>query len=251
MKLDFLKQTAAKIANIILSNNEFSGLHEIRHLKKTFNLLEIDCVLDVGANSGQYATMLRKRVGFLGLIISFEPNPALYPELLRKSKSDKNWHVFNWALSNTEGSLPFNIMAESQFSSFKEPNSEEYAGLSYLNKVQEVVSVQCYRLETLFNELKKNYGFIKPFLKMDTQGNDLLVFNGAKSVLQEIRGLQSELSFKRLYKDSPTYHEVLIEYTNAGFELSALVPNNAGHFPLLLEMDCIMINKRFLDFQSR
>ena len=62
---------------------------------------------------------------------------------------------------------------------------------------------------------------------MGTQGNDLLVFNGAKGILQEIRGLQSELSFKRLYKNSPTCHEVLIEYTNAGFELSALVPNNA------------------------
>ncbi|TBR16618.1 MAG: FkbM family methyltransferase [Rugosibacter sp.] len=247
MKLDFLKQTAAKIADVILSNNEFSGLHEIRHLKKTFNLLDIDCVFDVGANSGQYAAMLRKRVGFSGLIISFEPNPALYPELLKRSKFDENWHVFNSALSDAEGSLPFNIMAESQFSSFKEPNTEEYTGLSYLNKVREVVSVQCYRLETLFNELQKNYGFVKPFLKMDTQGNDLLVFNGAKGILHEIRGLQSELSFKRLYKDSPSYHDALVEYTNAGFELSALVPNNAGHFPLLLEMDCIMINKRFLE----
>jgi len=246
MSLECLKQVAGRIANAMLSNTEFSGLHEIRHLKKLFDFLDVDCVLDVGANAGQYATMLRNRVGFSGEIISFEPNPALYPELLKRSLSDNHWHVMNIALSNTEGSLPFNIMAESQFSSFKAPNSEEYAGLSHLNKVQKIVTVPCFRLDTLFDELKEKYPFARPFLKMDTQGNDRAVFEGACNTIGEIRGLQSELSFKRLYKDSPSYDETLTAYTHAGFELSALVPNNAGHFPSLLEMDCIMINKSFL-----
>ncbi|MDF2810086.1 MAG: hypothetical protein K0S56_1117, partial [Microvirga sp.] len=30
------------------------------------------------------------------------------------------------------------------------------------------------------------------------------------------------------------------------FRLSAFVPNNSGHFPRLIEMDCIMFNQRFL-----
>lgn len=246
MSLVRLKQIAGRIANAMLSNTEFSGLHEIRHLKRLFDFLDIDCVLDVGANMGQYATMLRKRVGFSGKIISFEPNPALHPELLKRSLSDEHWHVMNIALSNTEGNLPFNIMAESQFSSLKAPNTQEYTGLSHLNKVQQIVTVPCFRLDTLFAELRAKHSFARPFLKMDTQGNDGAVLEGACNIIGEIRGLQSELSFKRLYKDAPSYDEALAAYAHAGFELSALVPNNAGHFPFLLEMDCMMINKNFL-----
>jgi hypothetical protein len=58
--------------------------------------------------------------------------------------------------------------------------------------------------------------------------------------------LQSELSFKKLYEDSHYYHQAIQEYQRYGFELSALVPNNSGHFPWLVEMDCIMINRMFI-----
>jgi hypothetical protein len=40
------------------------------------------------------------------------------------------------------------------------------------------------------------------------------------------------------------YRVALDFYQAAGFELSAFVPNNFGHFPELVEMDCIMFNRR-------
>lgn len=238
-----LKKMAGRIANRLLTNAEFSALHEIRHLKKLLDHLNIDCVFDVGANSGQYATMLRTRVGYCGLIISFEPNPKLIGELRKKSQSDPLWIIKDIALSNTDGPQTFNIMVEDQFSSFKSPTTAEYSGLSHLNHVKEVSTVQCHQLDTIFNDLKREHKFQRPFLKMDTQGNDLAVLSGARKSLTEILGLQSELGFKRLYQDMPLFNEALDAYTRAGFELSALVPNNAGHFPTLLEMDCIMLNK--------
>lgn len=243
MNLAPLKRIAGRIGNLILTNGEFSSLHEIRHLKRLFAYLDIDCVFDVGANSGQYATMLRKRVGFAGLIISFEPNPELIEDILRQSATDDLWVVKNVALSNTDGQQAFNIMMEDQFSSLRAPSTDEYSGLSHLNQVKKVCTVQCQQLDTLFDDLKRVHQFRRPFLKMDTQGNDLAVLAGARNSLMEICGLQSELSFKRLYKDTPLFNEALDEYCRSGFELSALVPNNAGHFPVLLEMDCIMINK--------
>jgi hypothetical protein len=82
-----------------------------------------------------------------------------------------------------------------------------------------------------------------PFSRWTTQGHDVAVANGAGDQLSKFVGLQSELAVKRLYDDSPTFEEALDFYRTRGFELSALVPNNLGHFPRLLEIDCIMYRK--------
>ena len=51
------------------------------HLRELLARLEIDCVLDVGANAGQYYDFLRDRVLYDGAIISFEPLSAANPKM--------------------------------------------------------------------------------------------------------------------------------------------------------------------------
>ena len=241
-----LKHLAGRIGDKVLPAVELSQLPEIRHLRKLLVRYEVDCVFDVGANVGQYANMLRRRVGFNGLIISFEPTPRLEAKLRERFRKDPKWHGMSVALSDTDGRASFSITADEQFSSLKQPTTVEVDFLSRQQRVTQVISVECQRLDSLYYGLKKQFSFTRPFLKMDTQGNDLNVFMGASGIINEIVGLQSELSFKRLYQDSPLFSESIATYSNSGFELSALVPNNEGHFPHLLEMDCIMLNKRFL-----
>ena len=50
---------------------------EWEHRRRLFEHFAIDCVFDIGANAGQYATMLRTRVGYRGHIVSYEPIPEL------------------------------------------------------------------------------------------------------------------------------------------------------------------------------
>ena len=57
----------------------------------------IQTVLDVGANTGQYSNGLRK-AGYKGRIISFEPASQAYHELKIRALRDKNWQTFNLAL---------------------------------------------------------------------------------------------------------------------------------------------------------
>src|SRR5687767_12447049 len=72
---------------------------------KKFDLMRrlgIDLVLDVGANTGQFAGELREQ-GFQGRIISFEPIPAVYRDLERNAAADPLWTAKNFALGNEDG----------------------------------------------------------------------------------------------------------------------------------------------------
>ncbi len=210
------------------------------HLRSFFKHFRVDCVFDVGANIGQYAAMLRTQVGYHGLIISYEPIPAAAERLRAAAISDPAWVVEEMALDTVEGCTSFNVYCSNSFSSL-----HELAALAHQQFRDQVALEQRITVQTatLAAELKKHQahlGFSRPFLKMDTQGHDVRVAMGAGAHLRAFVGLQSELAIRRLYEDSPDYEQALTYYRSQGFELSALVPNNLGHFPRLLEIDCIM-----------
>jgi FkbM family methyltransferase len=216
---------------------------EIQALKRFLSAFSVDCLFDVGANRGQYATMLRKDAGYKGLILSFEPNPDVFVELQKAAASDRKWHVFNMALSDFDGTASFNIMAADQFSSLKKPSGEQDAIFADRNKVTKTVEMQCRRLVTLLPELVAQHGFARPFLKMDTQGHDLSVCEGAGAVLTDMLGIQTELGVRPIYEGGTGYRTMIDWLGDRGFVPSAFFANNKGHFPLLVEMDGIFVNR--------
>lgn len=215
-------------------------------LAQFLHTFEIDCVFDVGANAGQYAWMLR-RIGYGGAIVSVEPIPTLARVLRSAAARDRRWFVEAEALSDVDSNMTFNIMENNVFSSLKLPSNVETPLFENMNRVVETIDVKATRLEDLYDRYQAQLQFRRPFLKMDTQGNDLAVARGAGERLSCFRGLQSELAIKRLYEGQSGYREAIDFYEDAGFVLSAFVPNNAGHFPDLIEIDCIMYNSRLTD----
>jgi FkbM family methyltransferase len=221
-------------------------LMEPEQLERFLAIFKVDCVFDVGANVGQYATRLRE-IGFKGLIVSFEPNPDAAKALREAAAGDDQWIVQELALDEQSRPLTFNIMKSSQFSSLHDPDHSYAESLTESNSVERQVNLVTQTLESVFPDLQLKHRFRRSFLKMDTQGHDVAVAKGAGSYLRQFVGLQSELSLTALYKDQPGFVEGLEFYRSAGFKLSALVPNNAGHFPDLNEVDCIMYNPAFYD----
>jgi FkbM family methyltransferase len=213
---------------------------EWEHLRRFFPHFGVDCVFDVGANAGQYASMLRRRVGYRGPIISYEPVPEVAAKLRTAAADDRSWAVEELALDAKAGQASLNLFAGDEFNSLHQPS--DLALEQFPRYVQPVRRIEvCTR--TLADELAKyqtKLDFKRPFLKLDTQGHDLSVAAGAGDRLRDFVGLQSELAIRRLYEGAPSYDEALQFYRDRGFELSALVPNNLGHFPRLLEIDCIM-----------
>lgn len=219
---------------------------EVLQLRRLVAAFHIDCIIDVGANAGQHATMLRRDVGFKGTILSFEPNPQVFAALERNAARDPYWHAFNVALSNTDGTAQFNVMAANQFSSLEVPADRMDPIFVERNKVAQTVDVQCQRLDGLYPQLQANHGFSRTLLKMDTQGHDSIVCEGAGNLLSDMIAIQTELAIQPLYRGGKGYRDMIDLMDAQGFAPSAFFANNKGHFPCLIEMDGLFVNRAAL-----
>jgi hypothetical protein len=83
-------------------------------------------------------------------------------------------------------------------------------------------------------------GFARPFLKIDAQGYEWDVLNGAESTLDRFVGIQAEMSLVELYEGQRLFLDYLTRLRDQGFRLAALFPgfvdNSSGH---LLQVDAV------------
>ncbi|MPT47496.1 MAG: FkbM family methyltransferase [Sphingobium sp.] len=214
---------------------------EIWALHRFFDAFAIDALIDVGANQGQYALTARKDCGFTGHIFSFEPNPDIFAIVAREAAKDPKWHVHNIALSDFDGESEFHIMAAHQFSSLKKPSDHLDPIFADRNKVERTVQMQCRRLDGMIKDLLGQYGLSRPFLKMDTQGHDRAVCEGAGDALSLMLGVQTELAVRPQYEGATEYRAMIGWLEERGFIPNAFFANNKGHFPALVEMDGIFL----------
>jgi FkbM family methyltransferase len=209
---------------------------ELVLLKRLLELLQINCVLDVGANRGQFASELRK-IGYAGHIVSFEPLATEFAALRTSFASDPRWRGFQVAVGAAAGTAEINVVPHlTVVSSLLKPRHR------WPNMKTEQVEVR--RLQDLLPEALDGIREPRVFLKMDTQGYDLEVFNSLGSDLELICGLQSELAISALYEGMPGYLECLRTYTDAGFELFNLTPVSRVANGALQEMNCFMLRRQ-------
>lgn len=216
-----------------------------RHLRKLLEWLDVDCVLDVGANTGQYYDLLRREVGYRGWVISFEPIPEHVATLRRRAAQERAWRIEGMALGAAAGRASFNVMVSTQFSSFLTPDHSATAQFLSANAVRETIEVAVHTLDEVLPPLARELGVGRFYLKLDTQGFDLEVVKGARASLPSIRALQMEASVTPIYRGSPDFATSIRELQRQGFELSGIFPNNPGHFPRMLEFDCCMVHRAY------
>jgi len=218
------------------------------YLAKLFGTLKIDCVIDNGANEGQFHDLLREVVGFDGHIVSFEPNPDLVRTLRRRSKGDVKWHIHGVALGATEDTAGFHITQNDEFSSFLIPDDSVVSAFTQDNRIVRTQSVEMVTLDTVYPELQRQLRICRPYLKLDTQGYDLEVVKGAFVCLSAMTAVQTEAYVKPIYRDVPSFDTSIRLLREGGFELSAMFRASDGAFPLLVDVDCIMVNRRAIPF---
>jgi FkbM family methyltransferase len=202
-------------------------------LRDTLESAKVNCVLDVGANKGQFAISLRK-IGFRGWIISFEPSPDDFAVMSRIMKDDPRWRGHQIALGGENTVSNFNVtLGDTRLSSF--------LSLRRSDDPVKVVAVELKRLDSIYDELLAGIESPVVFLKMDTQGFDLEVIKGAEGCLGRVEGLLSEIAVEPNYEKMPSYLESLKIYQDLGFRLMGV--SEIAWDPVrgsVVEMECLM-----------
>jgi FkbM family methyltransferase len=199
---------------------------------------QVDLILDVGANVGQFALGVRRF--YKGPIISFEPVARTFTILRNTAPQDTNWFKFNYALGNKSGEQYMNVSEMDQLSSLLEANEDSIKrfGDSAARSTKELVQIR--RFDDIVNEMPFAVHSRKILLKTDTQGYDLEVFRGARSIRESIVAIQAEVYHESVYHGTPYWTESINEYAAAGFRLAGLYPVTRDGL-YYLSSDCLMV----------
>jgi FkbM family methyltransferase len=173
-------------------------------------------VLDVGANAGQFGLKLRDH-GYAGRIVSFEPLAGPWQRLAELAAADGSWEVAERAaVGDRDGEIDIHVSANS-FSSSALAVLE-----AHLRTAPESRPVGRERAP-----LRRLDGIAAPYLrpdsitllKIDTQGFEDKVLDGAAGIMRRIDGMQLELSLVPLYADQKLMPEMFERLRGLGFAL--------------------------------
>lgn len=221
----FIYKNKSSLLKLKRSLNKFFGLEivkyptsELERRIKLINNYNIDVIIDIGANIGQYGGEMRS-LGFKGEIFSFEPLKEAFEKLAKNASNDSKWNVFNCSIGEKDGETSINVAKNSVSSSILEhlPQLTESAPQAEF-VIKEVIQIK--KLDSLFESL--NIKGKNIYLKIDTQGYEEMVLLGAENSLEFIKGIQIEMSFIPSYDGAMTFDKMKEKLNNLGFLLLAL-----------------------------
>ncbi len=210
--------------------------HELE-IEQLLNYLNIKCVLDVGANEGQYAKNIRIG-GYRNRIISFEPIQEPFTKLRQLSANDSLWDVYNMALGNFDGQTDINISGNSVSSSILEIN-DMHTNAAPESKYIGSQRIEIRTMDTIFAGL--NIADQNIFMKIDTQGFEKNVLLGAKLTLKSIKAIQLEMSVQPLYQGEELYYQLSDYLYKEGFRLIKIVRGLTKNNGELLQFDGVFL----------
>jgi FkbM family methyltransferase len=176
----------------------------------------ISMVIDIGANAGQYAKLLRN-LGYRNKILSYEPLPEAFRLLAKAAHSDGLWNVSQTAVGDKAGKITMNI-AENSVSSSARQMSSRHLMAAPDSGIVGSISVDCVSLDSIVSAQ-----LVQPMLvKIDTQGFERNVLASGTGVIRSISLLELEMSFVELYHGQALFRELDSLLTRSGFKLCSI-----------------------------
>ncbi|WP_246458716.1 FkbM family methyltransferase [Streptomyces himalayensis] len=188
---------------------------------------DIDVVLDVGANRGDFGAMLR-RFGYRRGIASFEPLAEPRRILERRAAVDPMWSVHPYALGRENSTVTINVAGNGSASSSVLSMLPRHTDAAPESRYVDRQKARQYRLDDVWSGVAGPRDRV--FLKIDVQGYEEAVLQGAGDRAGECAGLQVEVSCVPLYEDGLTLQQALdLAELKYGLTLMAIVPGFTDH----------------------
>ena len=212
-----LKRNAGIKSGIYLKLKKFTpSASEALRTATLINTMKVDCVIDVGANTGQFAESLYD-FGYKNKVISFEPVGSCYKQLVKRGNKRKNWIVAErCAIGEKDETTTINICEDTVFSSLL-AIKDSHARLNTKSKIVDTEEVKVFRLDSVIDkyvDLSKD----RILLKIDTQGYEAQVLRGGTELLKKIVGLKIEIPLKPIYENVDfSFYEIIDFVKSHGF----------------------------------
>jgi FkbM family methyltransferase len=137
---------------------------------------------------------------------------------------DPGWCGLPFGLGSEPGTATLNVFGSGNFNSLLPPSPYGSERFTPLAADADAEAVEMRRLDELMPALLEQVASPRVFLKIDAQGNDLDVVQGAAGVLPRIEALQLELSVRPCYEGQPALPEAIMVLADLHYELLGVFP---------------------------
>ena len=194
-----------------------------QRLVHLFGRYRVKTVLDVGANVGQFAKRMIA-AGYPDRIISFEPVSSSHSMLLKNAEGYDQWQVARrCALGGERRKVMVNIAGNSESSSLL-PMLERHVSALPISKYLGAEETELIRLDDVLEEFLPAEKGASLALKMDVQGFEGEVLDGAPRTLKQIKVIYTEMSLCPLYDREVPFFDLYSRILKLGFRCVGISP---------------------------
>ena len=247
----------------LINNNSYDRLKTIinkkfKHFHSLYKVLiqaDDPIIFDVGGNKGQSIKKFKK-IFPESQVYSFEPTPQSCQKMIENYKNDSSIKIYEKAVGAKNERKIFNVYENSGWSSFNEKeintrhhekNKREYIKDRNKNKlIEKQIDVETITLDSF---CEQNNIYKIDLLKVDTQGHEDKVLEGAQNLLKnnKIDVIQLEMTFSKIYNMQSSFYDIEKHLHNFGYKIFAT--NNFGNIyqDISFSFDVIYTSKKIED----
>ena len=161
-------------------------------------------VLDVGANEGQFLKVARLLFPSASLL-AFEPNAKLLPSLQAVLADSQRAAIFGVACGRESTKLPLHRTKFSPATSLLQPTALRIPDFPAV-ETEDTVEVAVERIDQIV--LNSPLGRAPYLLKVDVQGFELEVLQGATGILHDVKVVLLEVNAVAFYEGQAGFDEI-------------------------------------------
>jgi len=175
--------------------------------------MEIKTILDIGANSGQFAKRIHE-IFPEAKLYSFEPIRDCYEDLVNNFEGVQQFHAFNLALGNETGEVEMHRSEYSPSSSLR-PMAELHKTSFPFTKNEISETIKVVKLDNVASQIEIKTPLL---IKIDVQGFEDKVIEGGRETFSKADIVITELSVEELYEGQKLFDGIYNMLKGLGFK---------------------------------